>query len=284
MRTKFYPSRLLIAAAACAALAPISAGQAPSPQPAAKPPAAEAAKPGQAGAQQQQPAWRLTVSKEQPRTVTLTAKNARAADVAAELAKRLSVPVLLSPLMQKQRLTLEFENVPLEGALRMLAPQPYVDYEVRGETGEQRPVAVYLYAFNEEPPARDAVVKGTEEAILIEGDTEEGTEEYEKRKQKEDVPLRVKFDHNQLSVLARRQQLNAVLFEIANKVDIPFEMKYEGSELVDVDFNNYTVEQVVRSLPANVRLFQRTNLTNYETTPLRLVLAPPAGPQQTTKD
>ena len=282
MRIKFYASRLLIAAAACAAPASVASGQSPSPQPAAKQPAAEAAKPGRAG--QQQSAWRLSVSKELPRTVTLAAKNARAADVAADLSKSLKVPVLLSPLMQKQRLTLEFENVPLEGALRMLAPLPYVDYEVRGETGEQRPVAIYLYAFNEEPPARDAVVKGTDEALLVEGDTEEGTEEYEKRKEKEDTPLRVKFDHNQLSVRARRQPLNVVLFEIASKVDIPFEMKYEGSELVDVDFNNYTVEQVVRSLPANVRLFQRTNLTNYETTPLRLVLAPPAGPQQTTKN
>ena len=282
MRIKLYPSRLLITAA-CAALASVAPAQTATPQqPAAKSPA-EAAKPGE-GAQQQQPAWRLRVSKEQPRTVSLTAKNAPAAEIAAELTKRLKVPVLLSPLMQKQRVTLEFENVPLEGALRMLAPQPLVDYVLSGESGEQRPVGIYLYAFNEEPPARDAVVKGNDEALLIEGDTEEGTEEYEKRKEKEDAPLRVKFERNQLSVRARKQPLTVVLYEIANKVDIPFEMKYEGSELVDVDFNNYTMEQVVRSLPANVRLFQRTNLTSYETTPLRLMLVPPASSQQSIKN
>lgn len=278
MRSRLYPSQLLIAAAACAALASVAPAQS-----AANKPAAQASKPGQKG-EPQQPAWKLRVSKDQPLTVTLRAKSAPAAEIAAELSKRLKIPVLLSPLMQRQRLTVEFENVPLEGALRMLAPLPFVDYEVSGDSGEQKPVGIYLYALNEEPPARDAVVKGTDEAILIEGDTEEGTEEYEKRKEKEDTPLRVKYDHNQVSVRARKQPLNVVLYEIANKVDIPFEMKYEGSELVDVDFNNYTMEQVLRTLPANVRLFQRTNLTSYETMPLRLMLVPPASSQQSTKN
>jgi hypothetical protein len=273
----FYPSRLLVVAVLLACGSVVLGQAVPQTQtPAAKKPVAEAAKPGQKDAT---PAWRLRISKDEPRVVSLTAKNAPLAEIAADLSKRLKVPVLLSPLMQRQRVNLDFESVPLEGAIRLLAPQPYVDYEVSGESGVQRPVGIYLYAFNEEPPARNAIVKGSDEAILIEGNTEEGTEEYEKQKEKEETPLRVKFDHNQVSVRARKQPLTVVLFEIANKVDIPFEMKYESSELVDIDFNNYTMEQAVRSLPANVRLYVRTNLTNYETTPLRLMLLPPTTAQ-----
>jgi hypothetical protein len=60
-------------------------------------------------------------------------------------------------------------------------------------------------------------------------------------------------------------------------------MKYESTELVDVDFNNFTIEQAVRTLSPNIRLYQRTNLTSYEVRPLRLVLVSPATNQQTTK-
>ncbi|MDT7604122.1 MAG: hypothetical protein QOF61_2119 [Acidobacteriota bacterium] len=232
----------------------------------------------------EQPPWKLRVSKDSPKMVSLTAKNAPLSQISAELGKKLGVPVILSPLMQKQRVTLEVTNVPLEGVVRMLAPLPYVDYEVSGDGSTQpRLMGVFLYAFNEEPPSRTAVVKGSDEAILIEGNTEEGTEEYEKQREKEDSPLFVKFDRNQVSVRARKQPLSVVLFEIANKVDIPFEMKYESSDLVDVDFSNYTLEQAVHALSPNVHLYLRTNLSNYESIPLRLMLLPPSSSQQTIK-
>jgi hypothetical protein len=233
----------------------------------------------------EKPFWNLKVTKGTPRMVTFKSKNAPLPEVAAELSKKLGAPVLLSPLMQKQRVTLDFVNVPLEGAAGMLAPIPYADYELSGGgDGQPKIVALYLYALNEEPPSRTAVVKGNEESILIEGNTEEGTEAYEKQKEKEELPLRIKFDRNQLSVHASKQPLAVILFEIASKVDIPFDMKYESSELVDVDFSNYTIEQAVRTLSPNIRLYVRTNLTNYETTPLRMMLVPPASSQPATNN
>jgi hypothetical protein len=225
-----------------------------------------------------QPLWRLSVSKETPPTMTLKAKNAPLKDIAAELSRKLKVLVILSPLMQKQRVTMDFENVPIEGAVKMLAPLPYVDYEISGDPNEpQHLMGIYLYAFNEEPPDRNAVAKGSEEAILVEGNTEEGTDAYEKQREKDDTPLLVKVDKNMLSVRARKQPLSVILYEIAHKVDIPFEMKYESSDLVDVNFTNYTLEQAVRTLSPNIRLYQRVNLTNYESMPLRLLLVQPAS-------
>ena len=263
-----------------AAAQPTQPGVKKAPAPAQ--PAAAAAKPKP---KEDLPFHRLRISKEVPATISLKSKDARLTEVAAELERKLKVPVVLSSLMQKQKLTVDFTNLPLEGAARLLAPQVYIDYEVSGDAGTpQKPIGIYLHGLNEPPPDVSAVVQGESEAILIEGNTEDGVETSGSSKSREEEqPLRVKFERGQLTVRARKQPLTAVLYEIASKVDIPFEMKYESSELVDADFNNYSIDQVVRSLSPNIRLYMRTNLLSYEITPLRLVLVPPANTQQTTK-
>ena len=210
------------------------------------------------------------------RAVDLKANEALVPEIAAKLSKEFEIPVLLSPVMQKARVSIDFEGMPLEGAVRMIAPQPYADYEISGD-GSTMPkiVALYLYALNEPPPSESAVVRGDSEAILISGNTEEGTETEAKGEQ--EVPLSVKMERNQFTVHAKKQPLTAVLYEIASKVDIPFEMKYDSSEVVNVDLTNATMEQVVRTLSPNIRLYQRTDLQTYETKPLRLVLAQPTS-------
>ena len=229
------------------------------------------------------PAWSVKVTKKEPVSLSLSAKNGRLTEIAAEISQRLKVPVILTGLMQQQNVTQEFEALPLEGALRLLAPQVYIDYELSSDGSKQpKVIGIYLQAMNEPPPAEAAVVKGDSQAILIEGNTEDGMDAAN-GEDEEKQPLHVSVEKNQISVRARKQPLTAVLYEIASKVDIPFEMKYESTELVDVDFNNYTMEQAVRTLSPNIRLYQRTNLTNYEVRPLRLVLVPPANNQQTTK-
>jgi hypothetical protein len=280
---------LTLAGALLAVSPAIVSAQQPKP-PAAKPPAeAPAPTPKQTPATATRPAnaakplWSLKVTKKTPISITLSSKNGSLSEIAAELGKRLKVPVILTSLMQKQRITQEFEALPLEGALRLLAPQVYVDYEVSGDaSGQPKPVGIYLQGMNEQPPAEASVVKGDSEAILIEGNTEDGLDATNVKDERAS-PLRVTVEKNQLSVKARKQPLTAVLYEIASKVDIPFEMKYESTELVDVDFNNFTMEQAVRTLSPNIRLYQRTNLTSYEVRPLRLVLVSPANNQQTTK-
>lgn len=227
--------------------------------------------------------WSLKVSRKAPASITLSAKNGRLSEIAAEIGKKLKVPVILTPLMQKQRVTQEIEGLPLEGALRLLAPQVYIDYELSGDAvASPKIVGIYLQGMNEQPPAEYAVAKGDTEAMLIEGNTEDGLD-VANDKDQEKQPVRVTVEKNQISVHARKQPLTAVLYEIASKVDIPFEMKYESTELVDVDFNNYTVEQAVRTISPNIRLYQRTNLTNYEVRPLRLVLVSPSNNQQPIK-
>jgi hypothetical protein len=233
---------------------------------------------GQAASKPVEKAWSLKVSKAAPYTFTVKAKEANLTEITGELSRLLKVPVTLSPVMSKQRVTLDFGGLNLEAMLRMLAPQPYVDYVTGGDgASDPKPLAIYLQANNERPPSATAAVHGTSEAILIEGDTEEGTDSEAQKKKEEEDPLRVTFTNNQLSVRARKQPLTVVLFKIANEVGVPFELRYESPELVDVEFNNYSLEQAFRSLSPGVRFYYRLDLQTFQVQPLRLALLSPAS-------
>ncbi|MCA1591837.1 MAG: hypothetical protein LC754_04120 [Acidobacteria bacterium] len=223
--------------------------------------------------------WSVKATKGTPRFFTVKAKDAKLGDITNELSRILKVPVKLSPVMGRQRVTLDFGGMNLEATVRMLSPHPYIDYEIGGEgLFQPKPLAIYLQAMNERPPSLSEVVKGSSEAILIEGDTEEGVGDEETLKKKDEAnPLKVSYSKNQLSVRARKQPLTVVLFKIASEVGIPFELRYDTPEIIDVDFSNYSLEQAVRSLSPSVRFFYRTDLQTYDIQPLRLALLAPAS-------
>lgn len=253
-------------------------------KPAAEPAKAQAAKPEPGKPEAGKPAdsGTLTVkaSKAIPRTFTIVAKDVKMTELAAELSKVIKARVFLSPLMQQQRVTVELAGINLEGVLHRLAPQPYVDYELSGDGHEPRALAVYLYALNERAPSTTEVVKGSNEAMLIEGDTEDGVgTEEEQRKRDEANPLKVTYAQNQLSVRARRQPLMVVVAKIAGEIGVPFEPRVMIDEPVDLDFKNFTLEQAVRTISPAVRLYYRSDLQTYQIQPLRLVLAAPSTAQ-----
>jgi hypothetical protein len=232
-----------------------------------------------AGGETEAKPWSVKVSKAAPRTFTIKAKEASLPEITAELSRQLKVPVSLSSLMAKQRVSLDFGGLNLEATLRMLAPQAYVDYVAGGNDVQPRPLAIYLQALNERPPSTTAAVHGSSEAILIEGDTEEGTDNEAQKKKEEEDPLRVTFANNQLSVRARKQPLSVVLYKIASEVGVPFEMRYESPEVIDVEFNNYSIDQAVRSLSPAVRFYYRLDLQTFQVQPLRLALVAPSAPK-----
>jgi hypothetical protein len=235
---------------------------------------------GQAAAKPSEKPWSVKMSKGAPYTFTVKAKETPVTEITGELSRLLKVPFTLSPLLSKQKVTLEFGGLNLEATLRMLAPQSYVDYVAGGPgSDEPRALAVYLQGLNEQAPAANATVRGNSEAILIEGDTEEGTDSEAQRKKEEEEPLRISFANNQLSVRARKQPLSVVLFRIASEVGVPFEMRYESAELVDVEFQNYPLDQAFRSLSPGVRFYYRVDLQTFQVQPLRLALLSPASAQ-----
>lgn len=273
--SRFNWRHALSAAGLAAALAPASVF--------AQQTATELGGPGRAAQSTDKPSaksWVVRMSKGAPYTFTVRAKETPLSEIAQELSKLTKVPVTLSPVVSKQKVSLDFAGLNLEATLRMLAPQGYVDYVAGGEGGDEpKPLALYLQGANEKAPSATATVKGGSEVFLIEGDTEEGTDGEAQKKREEEDPLRVTWANNQLSVRARKQPLAIVLSRIAAEVGVPFEMRYESAELVDVDFQNYPLDQAFRSLSPGVRFYYRVDLQTFEVQPLRLALLPPAAPR-----
>ncbi len=120
--------------------------------------------------------------------------------------------------------------------------------------------------------------------MLIEGDTEEGTEEYERRRKEMAEPLRITFQNNRLSVHAERQPLSVVLYKVASELGVPFELGSDTGEVVDTDFKDYTFEQAMRTLSPSVRFFYRADLLNFELYPIRIALSGNASAPATAND
>jgi hypothetical protein len=200
-------------------------------------------------------------------SLTVHAVNAPLLSVAEEIKRQLKVPVRLSTLMRRQRVTLDFIDLPLEEGLQRLAPRPIVDYLVRGGLANRERLGIYLQAANEADPPLNASFRNNSETIVIEGETEAAPAIRE--------PLWVAYDGDRLSLRAQNQPLSYVLAQMAGKVGVPFDLRSDTDEMIDIEFYNYSVEQAVRSLPASARLYLRNDFRGPEGKPLRIVLEKP---------
>lgn len=227
--------------------------------------------------------YTLTVKTRPILNISLKAEKASMAEVAQDLSKRLKVPVFLGPERQKERLSIEFSELTLEPALQLLSPTVYVDYEIdsSGQTAP-RPLGIFLYDLNQGEPPNSAVVHGGNQAMLIEGNTEDGVaQESEEEKQKqEEPPLRVTYLNNQLTVKAKQQPLPLVLLKIGEIIGIPIDIQNEKLDPIDANISKLSVEDAVRQLSPNIKLFVRADLTRSERRALRLVLAEPPKTDQ----
>ena len=214
----------------------------------------------------------LRVTNDQIIGISLNAKDVSLKEIATELSKRLKIPILLTPIIEKQMVTVNFSDLVIEPAMQMLAPQVFIDYEIDTTPGKQpRPVAVYLQGYNERPPADNAVVRSVSDIMVIEGDTEEGLD----TKKEEEEDLKITFEKGELSVKSKKQPLVVVLYGIANQLRIPLEVKNEVTDLVTVNINKSSVESALQELGPNIRLYLRADLLVGERRPLRLVLVGP---------
>jgi hypothetical protein len=222
------------------------------------------------------PPYTLTVKTKPILNISLKAEKANMADVAHELSKRLKTPVFVGPERQKELLSVEFSELTLEPALQLLAPSVYVDYEI--DTGSQDPpraLGIFLLDTDQGEPPVSAVVHGSTQSMLIEGDTEDGTEAETDEKKLEEKPLRVTYQNYQLSVKAKKQPLPLILLTIGETIGIPVEVQDDRMDLVDADISKLSVEDALRQLSPNIKLFVRADLTRSERRVLRLVLAQP---------
>jgi hypothetical protein len=253
------------------------AQQAKEPEKEAKPAAKESKAPEPKNAAK--PTFTLTVKTRPLLNLSLKAEKASVSEVAAELSKKLKTPVLVGTSLQKELMSVEFSELTLEPALQLMAPYVYVDYEINtGSVAQPRALGIYLYDANSGEPPLSAAVASTTQSLLVEGDTEEGVEPAteEAKKKLEEQPLRIQFENNYLSVKAKKQPLPVVLLKIGEELGIPVDIQFPSTDMVDTEISKAPVEDVVRRLSPNIKLFVRADLTRSERRALRLVLADPA--------
>ena len=235
--------------------------------------------------------------------ISLKANKGRAAEIAVALERELKTSVILSPLMKQLRATVDFEDVPLQTALGLIAPEGYIDTGiVTGKPGEAPLlVEIYLGAANEPPPPPSGAAKSVgPQAFFIAGNTEDprdnpALEEAKKRfEEKERNGEKVEEDNNPIvvkynektkliTVRANKAPVTGVLYQIAEKLGIVFELGTIDpdikvlSEVVDKNLNEYTVLEALRALSPNVVIYMRTDIHGVEPVPMRLALdLPPA--------
>jgi hypothetical protein len=214
--------------------------------------------------------------------ISLKADKAKVAEVAQELSKRLKTPIFLGPERQDELLTIEFSELTLEPALQLMSPTVYVDYEIDTGSATPKPLGIYFYDANQGEPPLTAVISNSTQSMLIEGNTEDGVEpaDEEEKKKLEEQPLRITFQDNLLSVKAVKQPLSLVLLKIGEQIGIPVDIQQPSEHVVDTQISKLPVEDVVRQLSPNIRLFLRADLTRAERRALRLVLAEPLKANQ----
>jgi hypothetical protein len=82
-------------------------------------------------------------------------------------------------------------------------------------------------------------------------------------------------------VKAKKQPLPLVLLKIGEEIGIPIDIQDSRMEIVDANISKLPVEDAVRQLAPNIRLFVRADLTRSERRVLRMVLVePPKTTQQ----
>ena len=265
-----YAKGISLSALLCLALFTISLAQKPatpetSPKQAPKPAAAKLP-------------YVIKIKKSPILNISLKAEKAKMSEVAQELSKQLKVPIFLGPQRENELLTIEFNELTLEPALQLMSPSVYVDYEIdTGSGAPPKPLGIYFFDANQGEPPLSAVVNGSTQSMLIEGNTEDGVEpEGDDKTKAEEQPLKVEFKDNLLTVKAKKQPLALVLLKIGEELGIPVDIQETSNAgVIDAEFSKLPVEDLVRQLSPHIRLYLRADLTRAERRALRLVLAEP---------
>jgi hypothetical protein len=224
------------------------------------------------------PGFAWTIKKQPILNLSLKAEKAKMSEVAQALSEKLKIPVFLGPERQKETISIEFSELTLEPALQLMSPTVFVDYELdTGSMNPPKPLGIFFYDVNQGEPPLTAVVTGTNQSMLIEGNTEDGVEpttEEEKRKL-EEKPLRVRYENALLTVKAKQQPLPLVLLKIGEELGIPVDIQNERLDPIDADISKLPIEDVVRQLSPHIKFYYRADLTRAEKRALRMVMAEP---------
>jgi hypothetical protein len=156
----------------------------------------------------------------------------------------------------------------------LLAPHAYIDYEMRFGA-RPKALGIFLFDSKDPDPAKTAVVTGSSQAMMVEGNTEDATDASTVTTEEE--PLLVELDGNLLTIKSKKQSLAEVVLTIAEVLEVPAEIRHDSNEIVDTVIKDVPFEDAIPRLSPNIRLYVRADLTRSQRTPLRLVVVAPAA-------
>ncbi len=203
--------------------------------------------------------------------VSLKADKAKMTDIAADLAKRLHAPVSVGPSLKTEALTVDFADLTFEPAMALIAPRVLVDYEIRANA-KPKALAIYLMGLDDPDPAKNETVKSQTETLMIEGNTEDISSSSTEAL---DDPLQVDLENNLLTIRSKKQPLLAVILTVAEVLEVPTEIRYESTEMVDTVIKDTPFEDAITRLSPDIRLYVRADLTRSTRVPLRVRLVAP---------
>ena len=200
--------------------------------------------------------------------VTLKAREARIADIAADLGMRLRARVVVGPDLAKDTVSVDLPSSPLETVLQSLAPRVLVDYEVR-QNAQPLPLAIHLLSAADDEPRANTAARGVSQGVVISGHTEETPNDDGSD------PVTISGDAQRLSIAAKNQPLALVAMAVADVLGVTLDLTYPAGEPVDVRVTNLPAEDAVLGISPNLRMHVRVDLSRAERTPLKLVVTRP---------
>lgn len=216
--------------------------------------------------------------------ITLRAKKSPRSEISAEIARLLKIPVILGASLKQDLVSVDFEDLPVEAALKQLASRPVIDYIISGggdssQVVRKKPLAIYLLGTDDKAPQDGPWRENKAAAQLLVGMLYESAEEEKAALEKKQNELQVTYANNLFTVSIYKQFLTDVLQEVATQAGIPFVIittngnQKEIDQVVTWNFSGVNFEELTNTwFPNGVRLYWRTDLANDVSKPLRLTI------------
>lgn len=216
--------------------------------------------------------------------ISVHAKKASRSEITAEIERLLKIPVILGASLKQEPLTADFDDFPVEAAVKHLAPRPVIDYVIRGGGDASTPVrkvpiALYLLGPNDKAPQDGPWGANKAAAQMVVGMVYATEEEEKAALEKKQNELQVTYNEGLFTVKAYKQFLTDVLQEVAEQAHIPFAIltvngsQKEIDQVVTWNMSGVNFEELTNTwFPNGVRLYWRTDLASDVSKPLRLTI------------
>jgi hypothetical protein len=260
---------------------PPASSQAEKAQSQAPKPVTSAEKPGSAKTRN----WRVTIKDDfGVPFVTARAKKSPASEISAEIGRLLKIPVSLGASLKQELVSVDFKDLPIEAALKQLAPRPVIDYIIIGGSDSsqrvrKKPLAIYLLGADDKAPQQGPWTENKAAGQLVVGMVYETEEEEKTALERKKNELQVTYANNLFTVSIYKQFLTDVLQEVAEQAHIPFAIlttngsQKEIDQVVTWNFSGVNFEELTNTwFPNGVRLYWRTDLASDVSKPLRLTI------------